>query len=67
MIWINYPGSIFLEEPAVIRRFTVELLREAMPGGHFILGITENIPQAVYRQAMYALADGIAEYENSHR
>ena len=65
VIWCNYPGSIFLEQPDEIRRFTVELLREAMPGGRFILGITENIPQAVYRQAMYALADGIAEYERA--
>lgn len=65
VLWINYPGSIFLEEPDEIRRFTVELLREGMDGGRFILGITENIPRAVYRRAMRALADGVAEYERA--
>ena len=63
VIWINFPGSVFLEEPAEIKRFTIELLRESMPGGRFLLGITENIPRTVYRRAMYALADGIAEFE----
>jgi hypothetical protein len=63
VIWANYPGSVFWQTPAEIEAFTLELLREAMPGGRFILGITENIPQVVRLRALQAMADGIAAYE----
>jgi hypothetical protein len=63
VIWANYPGSVFLQPPEEIEAFTLALLREAMPGGRFILGITENIPQAVRLRALQAMADGIAAYE----
>ena len=33
-----------------------------MPGGRFILRVTENIPQAVRQQGLLAMANGIAEY-----
>ena len=62
VIWANFPGSVFMLEPDEIRDFTVRLLREAMPGGRFILGVTENIPQAVRYPSLLAMADGIAEY-----
>jgi hypothetical protein len=62
-IWANYPGSVFLREPEEVREFTVGLLGQAMPGGRFILGVTENIPQEVRGQALLAMADGIAKYE----
>ena len=65
VIWANFPGSVFLDEPEGIRRFTVGLLRESMEGGRFILGITENIPHGVRNQALLALADGIADYGNA--
>ena len=62
VIWANFPGSVFMLEPDEIRDFTVRLLREAMPGGQFILGVTENIPQAVRPRSLLAMADGIAKY-----
>jgi hypothetical protein len=62
VIWANFPGSVFLQEPDEIRDFTVRLLREAMVGGRFILGVTENIPQSVRSMALLSVADGIAEY-----
>jgi hypothetical protein len=62
VIWANFPGSVFLQDPDEIRNFTVRLLREAMPGGRFILGITENIPRAVRDRSLRAMADGISDY-----
>ncbi|MGQ9628819.1 MAG: uroporphyrinogen decarboxylase family protein [bacterium] len=62
VIWSNFPGSVFLEEPDEIKNFTVKLLRESMVGGRFILGVTENIPHSVRRHALLAMADGIDEY-----
>jgi len=62
VIWANFPGSVFMREVGEIRDFTLRLLREAMPGGRFILGVTENIPQAVRDRSLLAMADGIAEY-----
>lgn len=62
VIWANFPGSVFLQDVDEIRDFTVGLLREAMPGGRFILGVTENIPQAVRDRSLLAMADGIADH-----
>ena len=65
VVWINFPGSVFLETPDEVRRFTRELLAEAMPGGRFVLGITENIPAGARVEALLALADGVADYEGT--
>jgi len=65
VIWANYPGSVFLQPPAEIRACTLRLLQEGMPGRRFILGITENIPQAVRLDALRAMADGIEAYERT--
>jgi len=62
VVWANFPGSVFMQEKEEIRQFAVNLLREAMPGGRFLLGVTENIPQAVRYQSLLAMADGIADY-----
>lgn len=63
VVWINFPGSLFLETPDAVRRFTRDLLEESMPGGRFVLGITENIPAGVRVDALLALSDGVADYE----
>ncbi len=65
VVWINFPGSVFWETPAEVRRFTRELLEEAMPGGRFVLGITENIPAGVRVEALLALADGVSDFEGT--
>jgi hypothetical protein len=62
VVWANFPGSMFLLETDEIRRFTVSLLREAMPDGRFLLGVTENIPRAVRHRSLLAMADGIVDY-----
>ncbi len=63
VLWVNFPGCLFLEPEEEIERYTVQLLEEGMPGGGFILGITENIPHSVRHRALRALARGVAKFE----
>jgi hypothetical protein len=62
VVWANFPGSVFMLETEEISKFTADLLRTAMPGGRFLLGVTENIPREVRNQSLLAMADGIADY-----
>ena len=55
IIWCNFPGCIFLEDEAEIRRYTAALLDEAA-GGRFILGITEDVPQHLIQSGLKAIA-----------
>jgi len=63
VIWSNFPGCVFLWKDEEIRDYTVELLREASPGGRFILGCTEDIDR--WKRGWALVAEGIAEYESS--
>ena len=44
ILWINFPSSLHLASPEVIRGTTEQLLLEAAPGDRFIIGVTEDIP-----------------------
>lgn len=54
-IWSNFPGCVFLEDEASIRRYTSDLLDEAA-GGRFVLGITEDIPEHLVLPSLKAIA-----------
>lgn len=55
-VWINFPSSVHLEPIATIEETTRELLRQAAPGGRFIVGITEDIPEDRWRPNMLAIS-----------
>jgi hypothetical protein len=44
VISLNFPGSVFLQGPAAIKKKTLDLLKEAAPGDNFIFTVTEDIP-----------------------
>jgi hypothetical protein len=47
VLWINFPSSVHLEEDARIRGEVARILGEAAPGERFLVGITEDVPEAV--------------------
>ena len=46
ILWSNFPSSVHLADDATIAEATRELLRQAAPGGRFLIGVTEDIPDA---------------------
>jgi uroporphyrinogen-III decarboxylase len=62
VISINFPSSVHIAKPEVIRDTTIKLLQEAAPGKAFVMGVTENIPKSVGTQSLSIIADTINEY-----
>lgn len=60
-LWVNFPGSVLHGTGEEVVRFTVELLREGMAGGGFLLTFTEELPQP--ERSLRLVAEGIASYE----
>jgi hypothetical protein len=61
VLWINFPSSVFVEPPAEVARATRELLRQAAPGGGFLLGITENVPDDKLPESLDAIGEVLDE------
>ena len=59
VIWLNFPSSVHLEPPDRIREVTESILREALPGGRVLLGVTENIPEGVWRESLRAITETV--------
>lgn len=46
IIWCNFPSSVHLADDETIAETTRELLHQAAPGDKFLIGVTEDIPEA---------------------
>ena len=62
VLWINFPGNVFLWPRDQVAEYTQELLRECAPTGRLVLGITENIPDTCWKSGLAGIADGFASY-----
>ena len=65
-LWINWPSGWQPESRAFKIERTLEMLRQAEPGG-FIIGITENIPDDIWEEHFTAIMDAIDIYYNNFR
>jgi hypothetical protein len=63
VVWVNFPGSLFLESAGVIHAYTLDLLREGAPGGRLVLGCTEDFPASEFEKTFTAIGQALAEYE----
>jgi len=61
VLWINFPSSLHLASSKRIGEYTHKMVEEASPGTGFIVGITENVPEAVWRASLTAIAEALAE------
>ena len=64
VLWMNFPSSEHLESPARIHDQTVKILQEAAPGGRFLISITEDIPEHIWRSSLSTIARAIHEFGN---
>jgi len=65
VLWINFPSSIHLASPEVIRATTEQLLREAAPGDRFIIGVTEDIPADRWAISLHEILGVIEQKGNT--
>jgi hypothetical protein len=63
VVWVNLPGSLFLEPADVIHAYVLELLREGAPGGRLVIGCTEDFPPGEFEKTFTAAGRALAEYE----
>jgi len=61
IIWTNYPSPVHLWPRDEIVEYTRQMLRDVAPGDGFIVGITENIPNAVWQTSVSAISHALAE------
>ena len=54
---INFPSSVHLQPLDQVRNTTIDLLRQAVPGNGFVIGITENVPLNVVENTLTAIAE----------
>lgn len=63
VIWVNFPGCLFLESGRAIKAYTLDLLRESAPGGRLVIGCTEDYPPDQFEKTFTAVGQALAEYE----
>ena len=61
VLWVNFPGSVFMEPEQAVIDYTVKLLATGMGSGQFLLTIAEDLPD--WRENLGALNKGIRAYQ----
>jgi hypothetical protein len=63
VVWVNFPGSLFVEPYETIRAYTLDLLQQGAPGGRFVLGCTEDFPMSEFEKTFGAMQAALREYQ----
>ena len=61
-LWINFPSSLHVYDPAVIDEATCQILQEAAPGDGFLIGITEDVPPQRWQANFTAIVEAIESH-----
>jgi len=59
VLWMNFPSSVHLESEERIQSELIRILREAIPGDRFLIGITEDVPENTWRGSFKIINDGL--------
>lgn len=63
VVWVNFPGAMFLETAENIHAYTLDLLRRGAPGGRLVIGCTEEFPLDAFDKTFTAIGQALADYE----
>ncbi len=63
VIWVNFPGCLYLEPPDAIRAYTLDLLRSGASGGRLVIGCTEDFPAGEFEKTYTAIGQALAEHQ----
>jgi hypothetical protein len=66
VIWVNFPGFLFIEPYEKIYRYALDLLNEGGPAGRFILGCTEDFPMSEFEKTFSALYAALVAYQGEY-
>lgn len=62
IVWVNFPGFLFVEPYETIKQYALDLLREGGSSGRFILGCTEDFPMSEFEKTFGAIQAAFLEY-----
>jgi hypothetical protein len=63
VVWVNFPGSLFVEPAEVIEAYTAALMEEAAPNGRLVIGCTEDFPLDLFEKTFSAIGRAMASYD----
>jgi hypothetical protein len=63
IVWVNFPGCLFVEPAETIEAYTLDLLSQAAPGGRLVLGCTEDFPASHFEKTFTTIGRALAKYE----
>ncbi len=63
VVWVNFPGCLFVEPYEAIKAYALALLQEGAPGGRFVLGCTEDFPMSEFEKTFGAMHAALLEYQ----
>lgn len=63
VVWVNFPGVLFLHPQEEIYAYTLKLLEESAPGGRLVIGCTEDFPFEHFEKTFTAIGKALADYE----
>lgn len=61
-MYVNFPSSIHLAPPEVVRRAADEILAQAGHSGRLVMGITENMPPGAWRTSYPQIVAAINDF-----
>ncbi len=61
LLWINFPSSMHLASIQKIKETTRQIIRDSLPDGRLIIGITEDIPEDRWQENLLAISEVINE------
>ncbi|MEW5814269.1 MAG: uroporphyrinogen decarboxylase family protein [Spirochaetota bacterium] len=62
VLWINFPSSVHLAGRRGILTEINRILREALPGDRFLVGITEDVPEDAWRNSFKIINQYLRRY-----
>ncbi len=63
VVWVNFPGNLFLSSEEEIYAYTINLMWEGAPGGRFVIGCTEEYPLDQFEKTFSAIGCAMADFE----
>ena len=51
VLWIPFPSSTHLHGPEAVERTALDLLEQSKPGNRLIVGLTEDVPEALWQES----------------
>lgn len=63
VVWVNFPGNLFLSPEQEIYDYALDLLKDSAPG-RLVIGCTEEFPLDQFDKTYGAIGQAMADYEN---